>query len=388
MPRGTKPRGMGGVYQRGATYWIRYWHRGERFSESSNSTKESDAWALLKKRQGEIGIGRHTKPDAQRLTLEGLRKLLLKDYADNGQKSADRAAASMDHLEDFFGKDTRTIDITMDWIVEYVDHRRDEGAAPATIVNELAALKRGFNIAIERGTLTTKPVFPKIKVDNVREGFFEERDFLAVCEHLDESVRPLARFLRHVGWRSGEGKRLEWSQVDLAAGVIRIDRFHTKGKKPRTLPYHALPELVELINEQRDRADAIQREKSVIVTHVFFWPEGSPIRSFRSAWDRACKAAKVTRLPHDMRRTAARDLSRRGVPEKVIMGICGWKTRSVFDRYNIVNEADLAAGLAKMEGPGPAVLDERGRLLRMRTGTEPVQKRVGAKKKGGGGGDK
>jgi hypothetical protein len=36
-----------------------------------------------------------------------------------------------------------------------------------------------------------------------------------------------------------------------------------------------------------------------------------------------------------------------GVHEKTIMQIGGWKTRSVFDRYNIVHKKDLADAAAK-----------------------------------------
>lgn len=68
----------------------------------------------------------------------------------------------------------------------------------------------------------------------------------------------------------------------------------------------------------------------------------------RAAWKRATKRAGLAgRVGHDLRRSAARDFRCAGVTEGEIMKLCGWRTRSVFDRYNMIDEADLAAAVAK-----------------------------------------
>jgi len=79
-----------------------------------------------------------------------------------------------------------------------------------------------------------------------------------------------------------------------------------------------------------------------------FHRDGHPIGQFRKSWRTALKKAGLGHvLVHDLRRTAARNLIRSHTPEKVAMGITGHKTRSVFDRYNITMESDLAEAIER-----------------------------------------
>ena len=80
-----------------------------------------------------------------------------------------------------------------------------------------------------------------------------------------------------------------------------------------------------------------------------FHRQGKPIKSFIKIWRVACRAAGCPgRIPHDLRRTAVRNLERAGVPRSTAMAMVGHKTESVYRRYDIVTESDLHDAAAKM----------------------------------------
>ncbi|SRR6266566_582956 len=87
--------------------------------------------------------------------------------------------------------------------------------------------------------------------------------------------------------------------------------------------------------------------------------------SLEHAWGRARSRTKLTdRLTHDLRRTAARDFRRAGVSEGEIMKLCGWKTRAMFDRYNVIDEAHLASAVGKRFSPANGTVTAQERASR------------------------
>ena len=137
----------------------------------------------------------------------------------------------------------------------------------------------------------------------------------------------------------------------MKACIVRLDVGTTKNERGRVLPFGELQELHAALKEQKRLSQDLSRH-GVICPWVFN-RDGKPIRSFKGAWEVACRAAGCPgRIPHDLRRTAVRNFERAGVPRSIAMQITGHKTESVYRRYDIVDEADLAEGLRRLDRHG------------------------------------
>lgn len=192
---------------------------------------------------------------------------------------------------------------------------------------------------------------------NTRVGFFEPEQLAGVLAHLPHEIRPVIQFGAMTGWRiASEVLPLEWRQVDMTAGEVRLDRHTTKNGEGRVFPFTSDMRVMFTAREaDRDRL----KKAGHLCPFVFFREVADgrrgkkkprQIRSFTKVWKSACRSAGCpTRIPHDLRRTAVRSLVRAGVSERVAMRLTGHKTPSVFARYDIVSGSDLKEAAAKLD---------------------------------------
>jgi integrase len=271
---------------------------------------------------------------------------------DEAEGSRTAAEANKKHLRPYFGG-RRMATISAADVRAYVTHRQEQGAKNATINRELAALKRMFTLAIDSEKLLHRPKIAMLEERNIRAGFFEGEQFEDVRAKLPADLRGLVTFVYVTGWRiRSEVAPLQWRQVDRVAGTVRLEPGTTKNRAGRTFFYRDITELRDTIDEQwaiHEKHRKLGRMVPWVFPRLIGRTKGQPARLFRKAWLTACtKAGCPGYIPHDFRRTAVRNLVRAGVSEKVAMEMTGHKTRSVFERYNIVSPGDLQAASRKL----------------------------------------
>lgn len=335
-------------------WWIRYRDAsGKVHDESTETDKKGKAQEMLNDRLGRVSRNEPVGGQIGKVTFEQAADDIVNDYTVNARRSLGHLQRRLKlHLTPAFGG-RRLANITTSDVRAFTVARLEAKASRAEINRELAILKRMFTLAVQAGKLLHPPHIPMLKESNTRTGFFEHQEFEAVRAHLPAHLRPLVTFAYFTGWRViSEVLPLRFAQLDLQAGIVRLEAGTTKNDEPRTFHFGAVTELRDCLTKQAKSGKRIARATSKIVTHVFHDPTGAAISPaiLRKHWAAACEAAGYPgKLLHDFRRSAVRNLVRAGIPERVAMQLTGHKTRSVFERYNIVAGSDLADAAAKLE---------------------------------------
>jgi integrase len=328
---------MGSIYRRGNIYWIKYYRNGKSYRESTKGKNKTFASRLLKKREGEINDGKLPGVYFDKVRFDELADAVVNDYVINN-RNVKTVKKRFKNLKVEFSN-MRMVDITSPVIGRYIEKRLKQNASNATINRELSALKRTFNLGAEQTPpLVDKANIPKIKLleeINAREGFFEHDEFLAVRDALPQHLQGLTTFAYKTGWRVSEITTLTWDRVDLGQGTVWLAAKNSKNKKAREI--YLDDELKQVLGEQW------RKNAKNELPYVFLNIHGTDrVKAFYKSWSNACTKAKVgKRYFHDFRRTAVRNMVRSGIPESVAMKVSGHKTRSVFERYNIIDENDL-----------------------------------------------
>ncbi len=311
-----------------------------------------------------------TAPTAQPLSVGHLYAALERDYVTNGDKSVRNVRSVWKHHLQAVFAETPAAAIDSEQLQRYVVARQAEGAANATINRELAAVKRMFSIARRDGKLRECPYIPHLEERNVRKGFVKDAEYEALAREtaaIGLWLRTMFELGYTYGWRKSELLGMRVDQVDLSERTIRLEAGETKNDEARQVEMTA--KVYELLNAccARKSAEDLVFTRTARNGHK----RVSTIVDMRNAWREATAAAGCPDLLfHDLRRTAIRNMRRHGISEKVAMTISGHKTRSVFERYNIVDRADMHEAVRKLE---------RGARDRTQLGADgPPKKRAGS----------
>lgn len=356
-------RGMGRVFQPSYTYtepetqtkelrtstvwWIEFPHGGKPQRESSKSRKKADAEKLLKRRLGESGIGSLLPSNVASTTFEDLKNLITSDYEKNERASAGQLKIVLARLSESFAG-MKASDITSARISAHQVHQKREGYSNGTINRDMSALKRMFRLAKRDGAVQNVPHIDMLDEKNVRKGFFEPSELDKLLKPMPKSLKPVFRVAYITGWRTkSELLTRQWKHVDFVNRRLRIEPGEDKNGSGRDFPFTS--ELETILKSQKKEAERIGKAGDETVDSVFFWPNGSPIKSYREGWKTAVEESGVERIPHDFRRTAVRNLEIAGVPRSAAMAMVGHKTQSIYSRYAIVDNSMLTDAARKLD---------------------------------------
>ena len=329
----------------GKTYWIEFREYGKRKRERIGPSKTA-AEARLLEVQKALVEKRHVERDKNAsVTLRQLFDWFLNLQEVQVLDSYRRKKSQMKALKRLLNNDQLVRDLTINQLEQYMQARLKEESpsklgqtiAPKTVKEEINLLRNIFNRALQHEVISKIPVarFPSIKIDNVRKRVFSEEEYRRLLEACPLWLKRIVIMARGTGMRQNEIIQLEWTDVDLQEGFVRLRALKTKTDEARSV--RLLPDVIAMLKEI---PRAIHTQKVFLSAKNFPIPSWTGYRN--KIWQNTLMKAEIENACfHDLRHDFVTRAMRSGNASHVVMKQVGHKTDSMLRRYQLVDERDL-----------------------------------------------
>jgi integrase len=223
-----------------------------------------------------------------------------------------------------------------------------DGYSKGSAVMRAGLLRAALRLAFQDGRLQRMPIIKLFNPKNARKGFLEPAEVEALTSHMSWPEADIARLLHASGWRSAEVRLLKWEQVDRGHNVIALE--DTKNDDGRCIEMRG--EIRTIIDQAWARRSCGISNGAVRLSEYVVHHEGQRVTktTFLRHWHRACKKGGLGhRIPHDLRRSMARDATRAGIDPHLTMRLGGWRSMATFSRYNIIDTKQTSTVLDELQ---------------------------------------
>ena len=339
-----------GLYRRpDSLYW---WascidESGKRTRRSTGAKSRKEAEALLAKWRLDTHRVRQWEEQPTR-TFDELMLAYLR-VLEAEKRDMERIRCSLKRLYSHFTEQTLN-DMRAANVRFYIDQRRMDGVSNGTINRELGLLSAAINYARREWDWDIpNPVSGrKLREPEGRVKWISRADAQALirCAESERKSPHLADFIRlalHTGCRKGELLKLDWSRVDLKAGLIYLEGVHTKSRRRRSVPINAVARSA-ITSRLRFRAETCPGSM-----WVFCDKHGRRIANVKTSAT-ACRRAGIEDFRiHDLRHTCAAWLVSAGVPLAEVRDLLGHSSVEMTERYAHLAPENVRAAVALLE---------------------------------------
>jgi integrase len=340
-----------------------------RYEGARKKWSQKEAKKHLAERETEVNRNEYRGNEFDEVKFDKLASLLIKDYEVNEKKSLEHTRLRLERLRKYFGGH-KVIHIP-EMVPQFIIDSRAKGWTNAYINRFISMLHRMYTLGYDNQPrlVAEIPRIKKLEENNVRKGFIDHEFYLKFKPLLPDYLQLALMISYSSTLRRGEVFTLRISQFNKISGYVLLEETKNGEQRGFFLRGQNYMDVLQWVETTERKFP----ECKYIVNN-----QGNQVKDFRASWETALKRLGVNvrykckgcgnheHLPtgltvadlrcskcegtifrkdsekvfHDIRRSSAKNMKNAQVPEEDIKQIGGWKTGSMFTRYNITGEEE------------------------------------------------